>query len=40
VLKPGRRIVYRRETPMCNLHMTLMDHMGVPVEISATRRAN
>ena len=32
VIKPGRRIVYRRETPMCNLHMTLMDHMGVPVE--------
>jgi hypothetical protein len=31
-LKPGRRIVYRRETPMCNLHMTLMDRMGVPVE--------
>jgi len=31
-LKPGRRIVYRKETPMCNLHMTLMDRMGVPVE--------
>jgi Protein of unknown function (DUF1552) len=31
-IKPGRRIVYRRETPMCNLHMTLMDRMGVPVE--------
>jgi len=31
-LKPGRRIVYRKETPMCNLHLTLMDRMGVPVE--------
>jgi len=31
-LKSGRRIVYRRETPMCNLHLTLMDRMGVPVE--------
>ena len=31
-LTPGRRIVYRKETPMCNLHLTLMDHMGVPVE--------
>jgi hypothetical protein len=31
-LQPGRRIVYRKETPMCNLHLALMDHMGVPVE--------
>lgn len=31
-LKPGRRIVYRKETPMCNLHLSLMDRMGVPVE--------
>ncbi len=31
-LKPGRRIVYRKETPMCNLHLTLMDRMGVPIE--------
>jgi len=31
-LKPGRRIVYRKETPMCNMHLTLMDRMGVPVE--------
>jgi hypothetical protein len=30
--KTGRRVVYRRETPMCNLHLTLMDHMGVTVE--------
>jgi hypothetical protein len=27
----GRRIVYRRETPMCNLFVTMMDRMGVPV---------
>jgi hypothetical protein len=27
-LKPGRRIVYRRETPICNLYLTLMDRMA------------
>jgi hypothetical protein len=31
-LKPGRRIVFRRETPFCNLHLSLMDRMGVEVE--------
>ena len=31
-LKPGRRIVYRKETPFCNLHLSLMDRMGVEVE--------
>ena len=30
--KPGRHIVYRRETPMCNLFLTMMDRMGVPTE--------
>jgi hypothetical protein len=30
--KTGRRIVYRRETPMCNLFLTMMDRMGVPTE--------
>jgi hypothetical protein len=30
--KPGRRIVYRRETPMCNLFLAMMDRMGVHVE--------
>ncbi len=30
--KPGRRIVYRRETPMCNLFLTMMDRMGVPAD--------
>jgi hypothetical protein len=30
--KPGRRIIYRRETPMCNFHLTLMDRMGVHVD--------
>jgi hypothetical protein len=30
--EPGRRVIYRRETPMCNFHLTLMDRMGVPVE--------
>ena len=30
--KPGRRVVYRKETPMSNFHLTLMDRMGVPME--------
>jgi hypothetical protein len=31
-LKPGRRVIYRKETPMCNFQLTLMDRMGVSVE--------
>ena len=31
-IKSGRRIVYRRETPMCNLWLTMMDKMGVHME--------
>lgn len=31
-LKPGRRLVYRRETPMCNLFVSMMNQMGVPTE--------
>ncbi len=30
--KPGRRVLFRRETPMCNLHLTMMDRMGARVE--------
>jgi hypothetical protein len=30
--KGGRRIVYRKETPMCNLFLTMMDRMGVHAE--------
>ena len=30
--QPGRRIVYRKETPMCNLFLTMMDRMGLHVE--------
>ena len=30
--KPGRRIVFRKETPMCNLFLTMMDRMKVPME--------
>jgi hypothetical protein len=30
--KTGRRIVARRETPMCNLHLTMMDRMGVHMD--------
>ena len=29
-LKTGRRIVYRRETPMSNMFLTMIDRMGVP----------
>lgn len=28
-IKPGRRIVYRRETPVTNLYLSMMDRMGV-----------
>jgi hypothetical protein len=31
-LKSGRRVIFRRETPFCNLHLSLMDRMGVEVE--------
>jgi hypothetical protein len=28
-LKTGQRVVYRRETPICNLYLTMMEGMGV-----------
>ena len=31
-IKTGRRIVYRKETPMSNLFLTMMDRMGTKVE--------
>jgi hypothetical protein len=31
-IKTGRRLVFRRETPMCNLFLTMMDRMGVHME--------
>jgi len=31
-IKPGRRVVYRKETPMCNLFLTMMDRMGLHME--------
>jgi hypothetical protein len=31
-IKPGRRVVYRRETPMCNLFLSMMDRMGVRMD--------
>ena len=30
--RPGRRVIYRKETPMSNFHLTLMDRMGVQLE--------
>src|SRR3954470_1597889 len=30
--KPGRRVLVRKETPMSNFHLTLMDRMGAPME--------
>jgi hypothetical protein len=31
-IKTGRRVVYRRETPMCNLHLAMMERMGAHME--------
>jgi len=31
-IKSGRHVVYRKETPMCNLFLSMMDRMGVPQE--------
>lgn len=31
-IKNGRRVNYRKETPMCNLFLTMMDRMGLPME--------
>jgi hypothetical protein len=31
-LKTGRRVMFRRETPFSNLHLSLMDRMGVRIE--------
>lgn len=41
-IKPGRRLMYRRETPMSNMFLTLADRMGVPAEHfgDATGRLN
>lgn len=30
--KTGRRVLARRETPMCNMFLTMMDRMGAPVD--------
>src|SRR5688572_31761823 len=32
LIKPGRRVVHRKETPMCNLFLTMMDRMGTRME--------
>jgi hypothetical protein len=31
-LKTGRNVVYRRETPMCNLFLSMMDRMGLRLD--------
>jgi len=31
-VRPGRRITFRKETPMANFHLSLMDRMGVRLE--------
>ena len=31
-VKLGRQIKYPTDTPLANLHLTMMDHMGVPAE--------
>lgn len=41
-IKPGRRVVVRRETPMSNMFLTMMDRMGVQADHfgDATGRLN
>ena len=31
-LKGGRHIKYAEETPLANLHLTLLDKLGVPID--------
>ena len=31
-IKPGRHLVYPAGTPMTNLYVALLDHMGIPME--------
>jgi hypothetical protein len=31
-VKPGRHLVYPRDTPLTNLYMTLLDGVGVRME--------
>jgi hypothetical protein len=31
-IKPGRHIAYKRNTPLCNLYVDLLDRAGAPVE--------
>jgi hypothetical protein len=31
-IRTGRRVVYRKETPMCNLFLTMMDRMGTRMD--------
>ena len=31
-LRPGRHVQYPEHTPMNNLFLTLLDHMGIPTE--------
>jgi hypothetical protein len=31
-VKPGRRVTFRKETPMANFHLSLMDRMGVRLD--------
>jgi hypothetical protein len=41
-IKTGRRVVYRKETPMCNLFLTMMERMGTRMDHfgDATGRLN
>nr|WP_250847086.1 DUF1552 domain-containing protein [Aquisphaera insulae] len=31
-LAPGRHLVYAKDTPLCNLYVSMLDRVGVPVE--------
>jgi hypothetical protein len=32
VLRPGRHVQYPKETPMTNLYVAMLDHMGITPE--------
>ena len=31
-LSPGRHLVYGKDTPLCNLYVSMLDRVGAPVE--------
>ncbi len=31
-LAPGRHVAYAKDTPLCNLYVSMLDRVGAPVE--------